>query len=642
MNNNLTKLRQTYFFLEENILKELMKINTNTAFAIIQRLDSDEFLYLEGNVQLLDNISQIKTQTQDNFNKTKYASLTIIPFHQAYEKGYKVHTSKDKILSLDIEHSTYYSFTEILDAFTWQDNHLQELNFEISNNQYKNLVQDIIRREIANGEGCNFVIPRQIEGVMGNGNIDLNQALTIFASLVKQDYGTYWKFIFYTGNRYFIGSTPERHLEIIDDEVRMNPVSGTLFKRDYFKNKALFKKDLVNFLSDPKEINELFMVLEEELKMMCKITKKGGMVIGPILKEMSKLIHTEYLLNGIYNKNELSILDILRESFFATTVTGSPLKNAFNIIYKYENSPRRYYGSSIVLIGRNTQGQQILDSPILIRMLDISQSGRIFLSVGSTLVKDSNSEKELEETFVKSEALLNSLYQANNYQSPRILNNCMNDDDIHLSLQRRNQELSKFWFFQQYHKFGEEIFTGKTVLIVNNDDDFCYMLAHLLSKMGFKVRIVSYEEFGFNMDANVYVVGPGPGNPNNKESSKMLKIREIIYQIQQKKFLAICLGHQLLCNIKGFDCQKLLKPMQGEKQLVNFFGRPYLLGFYNTFIPVYKETKNNECNLQFSLDSDKNIMALRGDNFTSMQFHPESILSEYGYDILKGELLRII
>lgn len=617
-----------------------MKINTRSPFAIIQKLDSDEFLCLQGQVQSLDRISQIQTKTNNGNPEEKHISFSMIPFHQAYEKGYKVHRSKDKILSLNVNSSQYCSFTDILNSFQWKKNNLQELNFEIDNYKYKKLIQDIINKEIANGEGCNFVIPRKVEGKIEQ--MDVHQALTIFASLVKQDYGTYWKFIFYTGDRYFIGSTPERHLEIIDNQVRMNPVSGTFFKKKYHRNKNKFKKEFVDFLCDQKEINELFMVLEEELKMMCKMTNKGGMVIGPILKEMSKLIHTEYLLNGIYDKSKMSILDVLKESLFATTVTGSPLKNAFNIIHKYEHSPRKYYGASVVLIGKNTEGKQTLDSPILIRTLDIEQSGHLFFGVGSTLVRNSNIEKELEETFVKSGALLNSLYQDDQPQLPRVLTNCLNDDDIYIHLQKRNQELSKFWFFQQYNRSYERVFNNHKVIIINNEDDFCFMLRHLLSKMGLHVQIVDYALFDINHQADVYVVGPGPGNPNDIHDNKMLQIGKIIGQVEKKKFLAICLGHQLFCKSKGFNCQRLVKPMQGEIRLVNYFGKQYLLGFYNTFIPIYSKFNNCSNTVQFSLDENNNILALRGDNFVSMQFHPESILSEYGYDILKQELLRIL
>ena len=617
-----------------------MKINISPPFAIIQKLDSDEFLYLQGQVNYLNEISQIETRTNNSELEEQFISFTMIPFHQAHEKGYKVHKSKDQILSLNINSSQYCSFKDILDSFKWKKNNLQELNFELDNHKYKKLIHDIINKEIANGEGCNFVIPRKVEGKIEQ--IDINQALTIFSSLVQQDYGTYWKFIFCTGDRYFIGSTPERHLEVIDNQVRMNPVSGTFFKKKHHSNKSKFKKEFVDFLCDQKEINELFMVLEEELKMMCKMTNKGGMVIGPILKEMSKLIHTEYLLSGIYDKSKMSILDVLKESLFATTVTGSPLKNAFNIIHKYETSPRRYYGASVVLIGKNKQGKQTLDSPILIRTLDIQQSGNLFFGVGSTLVRNSNIEKELEETFVKSGALLNSLYQDDKPQLPRVLTNCLNDDDIYIHLHKRNQELSKFWFFQQHNKSYEKVFNNHKVIIINNEDDFCFMLQHLLSKMGLHVQIINYELFNINNHADIYIVGPGPGNPNDMLNDKMSQIGKIIKQVEKKKFIAICLGHQLFCKFKGFNCQRLLKPMQGEIRSVNYFGKQYLLGFYNTFIPVYNKLNNCSNTTQFSLDESNNIMAIRGDNFASMQFHPESILSEYGYDILKQELLRLL
>ena len=55
-------------------------------------------------------------------------------------------------------------------------------------------------------------------------------------------------------------------------------------------------------------------------------------------------MHTEYLLSG---RSEKSTLEILRESMFAATVTGSPIESAARVIKKYEAKARRYYGSAI-------------------------------------------------------------------------------------------------------------------------------------------------------------------------------------------------------------------------------------------------------------------------------------------------------
>ena len=80
-------------------------------------------------------------------------------------------------------------------------------------------------------------------------------------------------------------------------DVRMNPISGT-FRLRRSATPAERKARLLEFLADEKEIYELFMVVDEELKMMCDICHEGGQVLGPFLKPMTHLVHTEYLLAG--------------------------------------------------------------------------------------------------------------------------------------------------------------------------------------------------------------------------------------------------------------------------------------------------------------------------------------------------------
>ena len=75
------------------------------------------------------------------------------------------------------------------------------------------------------------------------------------------------------------------------------------------------------------------MVVDEELKMMCDICTEGGQVLGPFLKPMSHLIHTEYLLAGRTTRDPR---EVLRDSMYAATVTGSPVENACRLIKQYE------------------------------------------------------------------------------------------------------------------------------------------------------------------------------------------------------------------------------------------------------------------------------------------------------------------
>ena len=78
----------------------------------------------------------------------------------------------------------------------------------------------------------------------------------------------------------------------------MNPIRGTFRVRRDDGDERASRTRLLDFLADEKEIYELFMVVDEELKMMCDICHEGGQVLGPFLKPMTHLIHTEYLLAG--------------------------------------------------------------------------------------------------------------------------------------------------------------------------------------------------------------------------------------------------------------------------------------------------------------------------------------------------------
>ncbi len=76
-------------------------------------------------------------------------------------------------------------------------------------------------------------------------------------------------------------------------------------------------------------------------------------MLGPYLKEMSRLAHTEYFIEG---RTTRDAREILRETLFAPTVTGSPLESASRVIHGYEPHGRGYYSGVAALIGRDTAG----------------------------------------------------------------------------------------------------------------------------------------------------------------------------------------------------------------------------------------------------------------------------------------------
>ena len=190
--------------------------------------------------------------------------------------------------------------------------------FETSDDDYAEVVEAIIRDEIGQGEGANLVIGRHYRAVVADW--DAAKALTVFRRLLERERGAYWTFCFFTGDRYLIGASPERHVSVHGGDVRMNPISGT-FRIARRAGPTGCKSRLLDFLADEKEIYELFMVVDEELKMMCDICHEGGQVLGPFLKPMTHLVHTEYLLAG---RTSRDVREVLRDTMYAATVTGQP------------------------------------------------------------------------------------------------------------------------------------------------------------------------------------------------------------------------------------------------------------------------------------------------------------------------------
>ena len=134
----------------------------------------------------------------------------------------------------------------------------------------------------------------------------------------------------------------------------MNPISGTFRLRGRPGDARAQAGELLDFLADEKEIYELFMVVDEELKMMCDICHEGGQVLGPFLKPMSHLVHTEYLLAG---RTDRDVREVLRDTMYAATVTGSPVENACRLIKKYETEGRGYYGAALRGPGPRRRGR---------------------------------------------------------------------------------------------------------------------------------------------------------------------------------------------------------------------------------------------------------------------------------------------
>ncbi len=516
--------------------------------------------------------------------------------------------------------------------------------FETTDEEYAAVVERIIRDEIGNGEGANLVVGRHYRAQLRDW--DAARALTVLRRLLTSERGAYWTYCFFTGDRFLIGASPERHVSVHGGDVRMNPISGTFRVGDDGPD---LKERLLEFLADEKEIYELFMVVDEELKMMCDICHEGGQVLGPFLKPMTHLVHTEYLLAG---RTRADVRDVLRDTMFAATVTGAPVENACRLIHEYESEGRGYYAGALALLGRDEQGAPTADSPIVIRTADVSPAGAMKVTAGATLVRDSEPDHEVAETRAKASGILSAfgLVPAAT-RAPSDVADLMLDEDVLIALNSRNQRLARFWLTDQAGAPPAPSLAGRTIAILHGEDDFVNMLAHVFSVLGMSSRVVRHEELlerptldGVFDDVDLVVVGPGPGDPREHDHPKIVAYRRAIDALLAagKPFLAVCLGHQVLCDRLGLSLAYKDIVFQGTQSPVSIEGRVERVGFYNTFVGRLGED-GPPPGVRVEADpATGDIHLVCGPTYRGVQFHAESILTENGFALLRQLLLELL
>ncbi|BCJ50768.1 phenazine-specific anthranilate synthase component I [Actinoplanes sp. NBRC 14428] len=543
-------------------------------------------------------------------------TLALIPYRQLSERGFACVDDGAPLECLRIGSVETVPLDELVASLPAAPLRLTGQGFDLGDEAYGDIVETVLRDEIGHGEGANFVIHRVFEATVGGDPVDAARAA--FRNLLTGERGAYWTFLVHTGTRTLVGATPERHVSVADGITMMNPISGT-FRHDG-------ERDLAAFLADRKEIDELYMVLDEELKMMAAVAEHGGQVVGPYLKRMAHLTHTEYLLAG---RGSLDVRDVLRATMFAPTVTGSPVENACRVIARHERRGRGYYAGVLALLGHDDEGRQTLDAPILIRTAEISPAGELRVPVGATLVRHSTAAGEVAETHTKAAGVLAAL-GATRSDTPTVRPE-PDGPEILAALAARNDGLARFWLDQRRPgALTVPALDGRTAVVVDGEDTFTAMLAHQLRALGLAVTVVPWTVTAVP-GSDLVIVGPGPGDPASADA-KMVRLRGLVSGLlaRRRPLLGVCLGHQILAATLGLPLRRREATYQGVARDIDLFGTPRRVGFYSSFTALAAPLPG----VELAADPDGSVHALRGDGFAGVQFHPESVLSADGVDVL--------
>ncbi|OCX51121.1 aminodeoxychorismate/anthranilate synthase component II [Mucilaginibacter sp. PPCGB 2223] len=185
------------------------------------------------------------------------------------------------------------------------------------------------------------------------------------------------------------------------------------------------------------------------------------------------------------------------------------------------------------------------------------------------------------------------------------------------------------------------------ILIIDNYDSFTYNLVHLVNELGLSCEVWRNDQFALE-DVDRFdkiILSPGPGIPS--EAGLLLPVIERYAPI--KSIFGVCLGQQAIAEVFGGTLYNLSRPMHGiatpikvtDVKEVLFNGLPSIfdVGRYHSWV-VANEGLPADLEVTAIDEQDGSIMALRHKTYDvrGVQFHPESVLTEYGKEMMQNWL----
>jgi anthranilate synthase component 2 len=185
------------------------------------------------------------------------------------------------------------------------------------------------------------------------------------------------------------------------------------------------------------------------------------------------------------------------------------------------------------------------------------------------------------------------------------------------------------------------------VLMIDNYDSFTYNIVQYCRELGADLKIVRNDEVDVDdikkMQPEKIIISPGPATP--KEAGISLSVIKEFGGVIP--ILGICLGHQAIAMAYGCDIVKAKNLMHGKTSVIHIDKRSILFkDIPDEFIAtryhslVVQKPNLNDITITAHSTDDNEIMALEINNkkIYGVQFHPESIMSEYGYKIIDNFL----
>ena len=188
------------------------------------------------------------------------------------------------------------------------------------------------------------------------------------------------------------------------------------------------------------------------------------------------------------------------------------------------------------------------------------------------------------------------------------------------------------------------------ILMIDNYDSFTYNIVQYCRELGADLKIIRNDEMSVKeieaLKPEKIIISPGPATPN--EAGITLELIE--YFKDKLPILGICLGHQSIAQVFGGDVVRAKNMMHGKTSKMKRVGEcaifkdlpeEFTATRYHSLI-VKKDTLPQTIEATAFSEDDNEIMAfkIKDRDIYGVQFHPESIMSEYGHEII-GNFLKL-
>ncbi len=316
------------------------------------------------------------------------------------------------VIAIDHHKNIIHIVENLLEGETSQMDYIHHLlvnlnfstaKFEPTGNETSNITNEEYKQMVTKGkEHCyrgdvfQIVLSRQFTQKFQGDDFNVYRSLR---SINPSPYLFYFDF----GDYRIFGSSPEAQIRISNNKAFIHPIAGT-FKRtgNDEQDRALAEK----LSKDPKENAEHVMLVDLARN---DLSRNADKVKVETYREVQFYSHVIHLVSQVSGEitDDTNIIKVLGETFPAGTLSGAPKYKAMELIDKYENQNRGYYGGCIGYLGFD----RTVNHAIMIRSF-LSKNNKLFYQAGAGIVADSKEESELQEVNNKLAALKKAIEMA--------------------------------------------------------------------------------------------------------------------------------------------------------------------------------------------------------------------------------------